>query len=77
MLNQLFPLTRSARKDVTSLVIAIAVYVVVSAAVSLVVGFLTWIPVVGLVLSLIRWLVGLYCAAGIVLAVLAYFKILK
>lgn len=77
MLEQLFPLTRSARKGARTMIVAIILYVVIAAAASLILGLFYWIPAVGLILRLVNWLIGIYCAAGIVVALLAFCGVLK
>ena len=76
LLKKLFPLSFRL-KDVTALVIAIIIYVVVDVIVGDFVGLLWWIPIVGLLLSAVASLIGLYTIIGIVLAVLDFFGVLK
>ena len=64
-------------KDVKSLVITIIVYIVINFILGLVLGLLAAIPLLGFVFNIVSWLVSIYCLAGIVLAVLNYFKLLK
>ncbi len=77
MLNQLFPLTRRARQETKGLIAAIIIYVAAAAIASLILGLFYWIPAVGLVLKLVNWLIGVYCAAGIIVALLAFCGALK
>ena len=76
LLKTLFPLSFRL-KDVTALVIAIIIYVVADVIVGVIVGLLWWIPIVGLLLSAVASLIGLYTIIGIVLAVLDFFGVLK
>ena len=76
LLKKLFPLSFRL-KDVTALVIAIIIYVVVDVIVGVFVGLLWWIPIVGLLLSAVASLIGLYTIIGIVLAILDFFGVLK
>ena len=69
MLKKFFPYSFGA-KDVAALVIKIIVYVVVSAVVGFVLGL---IPLVG---GLAGSIVGLYCTAGWIIAILDYLKVL-
>ena len=64
-------------KDTTELIVAIVIYIVIGAIAGLVLGFLTWIPVLGYVFTLIGSILGIYTFVGIVLAVLNYFNLLK
>ena len=76
LLKTLFPFSFKA-KDVTSLVIAIVIYVLFGAVCGLVIGFLSEIPVLGIIFSLLGSVLGLYGLIGIVLAVLTYFNLIK
>ncbi|MBQ2893257.1 MAG: hypothetical protein IJE24_03895 [Oscillospiraceae bacterium] len=77
MIKAYFPFSFDT-KDVKTLIIKIVVYLVIELVVGLVCGLIGLIPLIG---GIIGWLVGgvvgLYCLAGIVFAVLDYFKILK
>lgn len=64
-------------QDVKNLVIAIVIYVVANIVIGWLLGLLGVIPFVGFVFDVIGSLVGLYCAFGIILAVLAFLKVLK
>jgi hypothetical protein len=77
MIKAYFPFSFDT-KDVRTLLIKIAVYIVLELIVGLVCGLIGLIPLVGGIIGwLIGGVVGLYCLAGIVFAVLDYFKILK
>ncbi len=76
LLKMLFPFSFKS-KDVTSLVIAIVIYVLFGAVCGLVIGFLSSIPVLGIIFSLVGSVLGLYGLIGIVLAVLTYFNLIK
>ena len=82
MLKKYFPFSAKVKeKDVTALVVSIIIYVVASAVVGLVLGFvgsaLSFIPLVKWLFDTIGWLFGLYCTVGIVISVLNFFNILK
>jgi len=70
MLKKYFPFSFGAA-DVAGLVIKIVVYLVVSAVAGFVLGL---IPIVGGILGTI---VGIYCTAGWIIALLDYLKVLK
>lgn len=83
-LKKFFPISFGA-SDVAGLIIKILIYIVVAVLGGVVVGVAAWvlsiIPIVG---GLLAWLVGvvgsvvgLYALAGIVIALLDYFKVLK
>ena len=77
MIKAYFPFSFDT-KDVKTLIIKIIVYVVLEALVGLVCGIIGLIPFIGPIVGwLVGTVVGLYCLAGIVFAVLDYFKILK
>jgi hypothetical protein len=73
--NKFFPVNNSIQKNqATSLVIAIAIYIVASVVVGFVLGILSVIPVLGTILSLIGYLFEIYCLVGIILGILKYVK---
>ena len=77
MIKAYFPFSFDT-KDVKALVIKIVIYIIVEAVVGLVCSVIGLIPIVGPIIGwLVGTVVGIYCLAGIVFAVLDYFKILK
>ncbi len=70
-LKKYFPVG-AKEKDVKSLAVAIVVYVVLSAIAGAIAGILGFIPVIGWLLGIAGTLVGIYCLAGIILAILEY-----
>ena len=76
MLKKIFPFSFGV-KDITALVVALVIYIVGGAVIGLVFGLLAKIPLVGILFSIIGWLVGVYCLIGIILAVLEYFNLIK
>ncbi len=77
MLKKIFPISFSFADTLVNLVVGILVYVVGSAAVSVVLGLLAKIPLLGIVFSIINWIVGVYAFVGLVLLVLVYLKVVK
>ena len=77
-LKKYWPQAFAVKKgDVKDLVIRILIYAVAGWALPGIVGtLLGGIPVVGLIVSIVCWVIGAYCTAGIVLALLKYFKII-
>ncbi|MEG2053476.1 MAG: hypothetical protein RR052_00900 [Oscillospiraceae bacterium] len=75
-LKKLFPLSFRAI-DSKNLLISVLIYIVVPAVIKFVFSLLTWIPILGMILNIISWIIGLYCVVGIVLAILAYAKVMK
>ncbi|MCD8056112.1 MAG: hypothetical protein LUE25_05300 [Clostridiales bacterium] len=75
-LHSLFPISFRDR-SLTGLVIAIVIYVVVGAVAGAVIGFLSSIPILGIIFSIIGALVDIYCLVGLVLAILYYAKVVE
>jgi uncharacterized membrane protein len=77
ILKKIFPLSWAYTKDVANLIIGILIYIVGGAIAGAVIGFLSAIPVIGLVFGLVGSLIGIYSLAGIVLQILVFTKVLK
>jgi len=77
LLKKLFPLSFKCADTVANLVIGILIYVVAGAGAGVLLGWLSLIPLVGLIFSLISTVLGIYCLAGIVIEVLLFAKVLK
>lgn len=77
LLQKIFPLSFKLSDTVANLVIGILIYVVGSAIIGAILGWLSLIPIIGVVFSLINTLFGIYCLAGIVIEVLVFAKVLK
>ena len=74
-INQLFPLNgRLVRGVPMTLAIVVCIYLAVCAVAKVADLLLGWIPLLGVVFTAAFWLLGLYCAVGIILAVLTYFS---
>lgn len=76
ILKMIFPFSFKA-KDSNGLVVAILIYVVIAVIGAILLGLLSKIPFVGIVFGVLGGVVDLYAVAGIVFAVLDYFKVLK
>lgn len=76
IIKKFFPQAMQAN-DVKGLLIAVLIYAVVNFVGGLVLGLLDAIPLVGFVFGIIGWLLSIYCAVGIVVAILVFFKIVK
>jgi uncharacterized membrane protein YkvI len=74
--KKLFPLSTSC-SDNESFIRNLIIYVVAIVICSLIFSLLGKIPLLGIVFSILGWVVDLYLVVGIVLAVLLYFNILK
>ena len=65
-----FPLSANgARGNAKSLIVTLIIYLVACAILRVLTMILGWIPLVGWLLELIFSLLGIYCVAGIVLAI--------
>lgn len=70
-----FPLNSRVRPgEGASLLIAIVIYLGISAVAGLVSALLGWFPILGWVLRIVCWLIGVYCLAGIILSIVDFAK---
>ena len=77
-LKKMFPLSFNIpEKDTKQLVINIVIYAVISIVLGAVCGWLGSIRFVGWIFGIIGRVIGTYSTAGIVLAVLKFFDVLK
>lgn len=76
-LKLLFPISFKYADSVANLIIGILIYVVGSAIAGVILGWLSILPIVGLIFSLVGSVLGIYCLAGIVIEVLLFAKVLK
>ncbi|MCQ2427510.1 MAG: hypothetical protein MJ137_03775 [Clostridia bacterium] len=65
------------KKVVKPFVIMLIIYVAVTVAASIISGVLSFVPVLGWILSIVSWLVDLYCTAGIVFSILKFVGVFK
>ena len=75
-IKSLFPQAMQA-KDLKGLLIAILIYVIVNFVGGFVLGLLSKIPLLGFVFGRVGWVFSIYCAVGIIVAILVFFKIVK
>jgi hypothetical protein len=75
-LRKIFPHAMGAR-DLKGLIIAIVIYAVVSFVGGIIHGLVGGIPLVGMVIGVIGWLLGIYCTVGIIISILVFFKVVK
>ena len=72
---KVFPLTgKIVRQEPKSLVIIIVTYLIVCAVVKVADFLLGWVPIVGWILRILFWVVGVYCAVGHPPAHLEFFR---
>ena len=76
MLKKIFP-DAFRSLDVNSLIVTLLIYGIGSFLVGLVLGLLAKIPLIGMVFTLVSYLVGLYAIVGIVLAIMVFLKVIK
>ena len=70
-----FPVSRNvAAKDIRSLIISIAIYLVACLVMGIVQSILGPLPIVGWILGLAGGVLELYCVVGIVLSLLKFFE---
>lgn len=58
-------------------IISLVIYVLIDIICGLVIGFLAKIPLLGILFSIIGYVVGLYALIGIILSVLVFVKVIK
>lgn len=75
-IKNLFPVSLKAN-DLKGLLISILIYIVVKFVGGWILGLLSNIPLVGFVFGVCGWILSVYCAVGIIVAVLYFFKIVK
>jgi uncharacterized Tic20 family protein len=74
-LAKYFPLNNKVEKgNVASLVIAIVIYLIAPSIAGIIVGLLSFIPLVGSILGLVSSLFGIYCLVGLIFAIIKYVK---
>ncbi len=76
-LKLLFPISFKYADSVANLIIGILIYAVGSTIAGVILGWLSILPIVGLIFSLVGSVLGIYCLAGIVVEVLLFAKVLK
>lgn len=77
MLKTYFPYSFKAKNDITALVVDIIIYVVIGLVAGLVLGLLSKIPLIGILFSIVNYVIYLYLVVSLVLSVLDYLKIIK
>ena len=75
-LKKIFPHAMQAR-SIKGLIVAILIYVVVSFVGGLIHGIIGSIPLIGFVVGIIGWALGIYCTVGIIISVLVFLNIVK
>lgn len=74
-LRNYFPLNTSIRpRELSTLILCVVVYLIISAVANLAASVLGWLPLLGTAADIIAWLISAYCLAGIAFGVYDYFK---
>lgn len=76
LLKKIWPHAFGA-KDVVGLVITIIIYLLIDVVLGWLISVLANIPIVNIICGLVGGLLGLYCFVGVILAILAFLKVLK
>lgn len=76
LLKKYFPHAFKAT-ELTSFIITLIVYAVISIVCGFVIGLLSAIPLIGIIFTLVGSLIGLYTLVGVVLSILVFVKVLK
>jgi len=70
-----FPLSASVQAgDVKSLILSLVLYLVACAVLGVLQTILGWIPLVGILVRIVCYVLGLYGVAGMVLSVLKFLQ---
>lgn len=75
-IKKFFPISLRAN-NIKELLITILIYAIVNLVAGFVLGLFSKLPLIGFVASFAGWLLGAYCAIGIIAALLLFFGILK
>lgn len=74
-LDTFFPLNMKVdQKNPNSMILVVLIYLAVCAVLKVVDILLGWVPLIGAIIGVLCWVIGLYCAVGIIVAVITYFK---
>ena len=71
-----FPISARA-KTLGGLLVSILIYIVVGFLIGLGLKILAILPLIDIILGIIGWLVELYIAVGVVVAILVFLKVIK
>lgn len=77
MLKKLFPLSFKVKRGVLNLLINLVIQAVVALLIGALIGILASVPVIGVVFAILGSLVDVYLVAGIVIALLYFFDVIK
>lgn len=75
-IKRMFPISMKAN-DVKGLVVAIIIYIVANFVGGFVLSLLAKLPLIGFVAAFVGWVLGAYCAIGVIVAFLCFFGIIR
>ena len=76
-LTKYFPGTSEVKVDVIHLLVVIAVYLLANWLVGCVFGLVSWIPILGWLVAIVRIVIRVYLSVGVLVALLAFLKMVK
>ena len=72
---QFFPLNEKViPQNTNSLIFTVVLYLVICAVLQIINILLSWVPLLGGIIGFVCWFLGLYCAIGVILAIMQYVK---
>ena len=76
IMKKIFPLSFKYTKNVVDLIVGIIVYILVGAIGGVAIFIASLIPVVGILVSIVGWILDVYVAIGVILLILAFLKVI-
>lgn len=75
-ITEAWPLSAQAENG-KGLAISILLYVVVSVVMHFVLGLLGFLPIINIIADVLRWVLDVYCGAGVIISLLIFFKVVR
>jgi len=75
VLKKVFPFSFKSN-DLTGFIVALIFYVIICGICGAIIGFLTKIPLLGIIFSILGSVLGIYGLIGIILSVLVFVKVI-
>lgn len=60
--------------EVRSLIVSLVIYLIACAVLGILQTVLGWIPLAGVLIRIVCWLLGIYCVAGMAVSVLQFLQ---
>ena len=76
IMKKFFPLSFKYTKSVVDLIVGIIVYILVGAIGGAIIFIASLIPVVGILVGIVGWILDVYVAVGVILLILAFLKVI-